>query len=224
MSTSTNSKNRSLDDEIDLIPLLQALWASKITIIATTVAGAVVAFAFYATSAEQWTASTYITKPSLYNLYKEVKKNEGAAAENPSSVETSLYNAIQNDVFFTAMGVMTAKSITLKESAPKTGNNESVLYIASATATTEEQARTQLKSALDSANTEALALNLPALSPETNVRAFNALDDIKIANIKNSKKYTLLGGFLGLILGSLFVLGRFCTLKYKHSHRAQEGL
>ncbi|WP_256581593.1 MULTISPECIES: Wzz/FepE/Etk N-terminal domain-containing protein [unclassified Pseudomonas] len=65
MSSPTNSNVRSNDDEIDLIPLVQALWHSKITVIVTTAVGTVASLALSATSPEQWTASTYITKPSL---------------------------------------------------------------------------------------------------------------------------------------------------------------
>ncbi len=219
MSISTNSKPRATDDEIDLVPLLQALWASKKTIIATTAAGAAVSLSLYAMSPEQWTASTYITKSSLYSLYKEVNEKDTRTAVSPLPLEVKLYSSIQNDVFYTAMGVMAAKSISLKETAPRTGNGESVLYVASLTASTVEQAKAQLKSALDSANAEALSLNLPALNSENNVRAFNTLDDIKIAYSKSAKKFALLGGFLGCILGSLFVIGRFLSLQYKQANR-----
>lgn len=219
MSISTNSKPRSTDDEIDLIPLLLALWSSKKTVIATTVAGAAVSFAINATAPEQWTASTYITKSSLYSLYKAVKDNDASIQANPPPQETELYSSIQNDMFYTAMGVMAAQSVNVKETAPKTGKNEAILYIASATATTEALARSQLKSALDTANTDAIALNLPALASDNNVRAFNALDDVKAANTRPSKKFTFLGGFLGLILGSLFVISRFLIQQHQHARR-----
>lgn len=133
VSISTNSNNRP-SDEIDLVPLIQALWTNKITILATTVAGAVISLSLYMTSAEEWTASTYITKSSLYNLYKEVNKNEQVAGTSIQPVELQLYSSIQSDIFYTAMGVMASQSIALKETAPKTGRNETVLYIASATA------------------------------------------------------------------------------------------
>ncbi|WP_330214230.1 Wzz/FepE/Etk N-terminal domain-containing protein [Pseudomonas sp. AM8] len=220
MSTSTNSNSRRTDDEIDLIPLIQALWTSKKILIATTVAGAIASYAIYATAPAQWTASTYLTKASLYSLYKEVKEKEPAPTAIPHSLETDLYSSIQNDVFYTAMGVMAAQAITLKEVPPKTGKNESFLYVASTTATTEESARTQLKSALDTANNEAMALNLPALASGKSVRAFNVLDEVKTVNNKNSKKLLALGAFLGFILGSFFVLGRLLTRQYKQPKRS----
>ncbi len=219
-----NSKTRSPDDEIDLIPLLQALWAGKIILIATAAAGAAVAFAFYATTAEQWTASTYLTKSSRYNWYKEVKQDDPPTNPNQPPIENRLYGAIQNDAFFTALGVMTAKSIDVRESAPKIGGGESALYVASATAPTGEQAQTRLQAALESANKEAIALNLPASVGENSMRAFNTLSDIKVAKIENSKKSIPLGGFLGLIVGSLFVLGRFLILQYKQNQRKQNEL
>lgn len=220
VSISTNSNTRRPDDEIDLIPLIQALWTSKKLLIATTVVGATVSYAIYATSPAQWTASTYLTKASLYSLYKEVKEKEPAPAANPHSLESDLYSSIQNDVFYTAMGIMAAQAITLKEVPPKTGKNESFLYVASTTATTEESARTQLKSALDTANNEAMALNLPALASGKSVRAFNILDEVKTVNSKNPKKSIALGAFLGFILGSFFVLGRFLTRQYKQPNRS----
>ena len=220
MSISTNSKPRPTDDEIDLIPLLQALWASKKTVITTTVAGAIVSFTISAMSPEQWTASNYITKSSLYSLYKEVKEKDASPSLNVPPLEAELYSSIQNDVFYTAMGVMATNAITLKETVPKTGKNESVLYIASATAATEELARAQLKAALETANAKAIALNLPSLPTGNSVRAFNTLDEAKITNSKNTKKMALLGSFLGLILGSFFVIGKFLIRQYKHTHRS----
>jgi hypothetical protein len=105
-------------------------------------------------------------------------------------LEAELYSSIQNDVFYTAMGVMAANAITLRETVPKTGKNESVLYIASATAATEALARAQLKAALDTANAQAIALNLPSLSTGNNsVRAFNTLDEAKITSSKTRKKW-----------------------------------
>lgn len=118
MSSPTNSNARPHDDEIDLIPLIQTLWNSKITIIATTVVGAVAALTLSATSPEQWTASTYITKPSLYSLYKEINEKDAPAKASPLSLETKLYSTIQNDIFYSAMGIMAAKSVALKDAPP----------------------------------------------------------------------------------------------------------
>ncbi len=218
MSSPTHPNNRPNDDEIDLIPLIQALWASKITIIATTLVGVATSLALYASSPEQWTASTYITKSSLYDLYKEVNEKNAPAKTNPLSLETKLYSTIQNDIFFSAMGVMAANSITLKDTPPKSGGNEPVLYIVSTTATTAALASSQLKSAMDNANTQAIALNLPALAAGNTLKAFNILDEIKTSTTKNTKKYAFLGAFLGLILGSVFVLGRFFIRQYKQSN------
>ena len=219
VSISTNSNNRP-SDEIDLVPLIQALWTNKITILATTVTGAVISLSLYMTSAEEWTASTYITKSSLYNLYNEVNKKELAAGTSPPQVELQLYSSIQNDLFYTSMGVMASQSISLKESGPKTGRNEAVLYVASATAPSAEQAKSQLKTAMDTANNEAIALNLPALAPENSLRAFNTLDEVKIGNSKNNKKPAALGAFLGLVLGGIFVIGRVLLRQYKNSNPA----
>ena len=218
MSISTNSNSRSNNDEIDLIPLIQALWTNKVTILATTVAGAAISLSVYLASPDEWTASTYITKSSLYNLYKNVNEKETVAGTAPQQVDLQLYSSIQSDIFYTAMGVMASPSIALKETAPKTGRNEAVLYIASATAPSPEQAKSQLKTAMDTANAEAIALNLPALASKNSVGAFNTLDEVKVTNNKNAKKPAVLGAFLGLMLGSIFVIGRFLFRQYKNSN------
>ncbi|MGY2176306.1 Wzz/FepE/Etk N-terminal domain-containing protein [Pseudomonas azotoformans] len=215
MSSPTNSKARTNDDEIDLIPLVQALWKSKITIIAAAAVGIAASLALSASIPEQWTASTYITKPSLYSLYKEVNEKDAPATPSPQSLKTKLYSTIQNDVFYSAMGVMAAKSVSLKDIPPKSGAGEPVLYIASTTATTAEQATAQLKSAMAIASTEAVALNLPTLDASNTLKAFNTLDDVKTYTTKSTKKFVFLGAFLGLILGSVFVLGRFFIRQYK---------
>nr|WP_314532870.1 Wzz/FepE/Etk N-terminal domain-containing protein [uncultured Pseudomonas sp.] len=218
MSSPTNLKAQSNDDEIDLIPLFQALWKSKITIIATTLVGIAASLVLAATSPEQWTASTYITKPSLYSLYKEVNEKDAPVTPSKLGAETKLYSTIQNDVFYSAMGVMAAKSVSLKDTPPKSGGSEPVLYIASTTATSAELATAQLKSAMATANTEAIALNLPTLATRTTLKAFNTLDDVKTSTTNSTKKFVLLGAFLGLILGSVFVMGRFLIRQYKQSN------
>ena len=219
VSISTGSKN-SPNDEIDLIPLIQALWTNKITILATTVAGVVISLSLYLTSSDEWTASAYITKSSLYNLYKEVNEKGVVAALPPQQAELQLYRSIQSDIFYTAMAVMASQSVALKEAAPTIGRNEAVLLIASATGPSAEQARSQLNTAMDTANSKAIALNLSALAPENSVKAFNTLDEIKITNSKNNKKPAALGAFLGLFLGSVFVIGRFLIRQYKNSNHA----
>nr|WP_252121064.1 Wzz/FepE/Etk N-terminal domain-containing protein [Pseudomonas petroselini] len=218
VSSPTNSNARPHDDEIDLIPLIQTLWNSKITIIATTVVGAVAALTLSATSPEQWTASTYITKPSLYSLYKEINEKDAPAKASPLSLETKLYSTIQNDIFYSAMGIMAAKSVALKDAPPKSGGNEPIIYVASTTATTAALASAQLKSAMETANTEAIALNLPALAAGNTLKAFNTLDEIQTSTQKTTKKFAFLGAFLGLVLGSIFVLGRFFIRQYKQSN------
>jgi len=214
VSSLTKPNTRTCNDEIELLPILLSLWASKKTIIATTLAGTAISLGAYATSPEQWVASTYITKPSLYSFYKEVPIKDTETPATPQASEVKLYSSMQNDAFYTAMGIMASRSIALKEAAPKTGKNEPVLYIASANAATQQLAVSQLQSALGAANAEAIALNLPALKPTDSLRAFNALDEVKTANNKSLNKYAFLGVFLGFFLGSLFVVGRF--LKRQH--------
>lgn len=73
---------------------------------------------------------------------------------------------------------------------------------------------------MDTANNEAIALNLPALAPENSVRAFNTLDEVKIGNSKNNKKPAALGAFLSLVLGGIFVIGSVLLRQYKNSNPA----
>lgn len=214
MSSPTNPDTRFKDDEIDLLPLIQALWRHKVTVLITTVAGTVVSLLLLAASPDQWTASTYLSKPSLYNLYAEVRGEDDTSSPNQQPVESQLYNSIQNDIFYTAMGVLASQYIAVKETTPKTGRNESVLYIASSTAPTAEQASAQLMSALNDANKTAIKLNLPSVSAESGLKAFNTLDDVKVTHYKKTKKLAMLGALFGLILGCAFVVGRFLIQQY----------
>ena len=214
MSSPTNPDTRPKDDEIDLLPLIQALWRHKFIVLIATVAGTVVSLLLLTVSPDQWTASTYLSKPSLYNLYVEVRGEDDTSITHQQPVESLLYNSIQNDIFYTAMGVLAAQYITVKETTPKTGKNESVLYIASSTAPTAEQASAQLMSALDNANKSAINLNLPSVSAENGLKAFNALDEVKVAHNKKTKKLAILGTLFGLLLGCAFVIGRFLVQQY----------
>jgi hypothetical protein len=210
VSPSTNTQSRSDDYEVDLIPMIQALWASKITIVATTASGAAIALSIYAATPEQWTASTYITKSSLYSLYNEIEEQGGSSDRKNQLLEPmKLYSSIQNEMFYTAMGVMAAKSVTLKETPPGSAANESPLYIASFTTTTAAQAATHLKAVMERANTEAVALSVPTMPPDKNLKAFNVLDEVKTSPVEKSKKNTFLGALLGLFLSSAYVIGRF---------------
>ena len=214
MSSPTPPDTRFKDDEIDLLPLVQALWRHKVTVLLTTAAGTVVSLLLLAASPDQWTASTYLSKPSLYNLYVEVRGEDDTSSPNQQPVESQLYNSIQNDIFYTAMGVLASQYIAVKETTPKTGRNESVLYIASSTAPTAEQASAQLMSALDDANKTAIKLNLPSVSAESDLKAFNTLDDVKVTHYKKTKKLAMLGALFGLILGCAFVVGSFLIQQY----------
>ncbi|WP_252993738.1 hypothetical protein KUA23_30125 [Pseudomonas pergaminensis] len=71
---------------------------------------------------------------------------------------------------------------------------------------------------MDIANTEAIALNLPALAAGNTLKAFNTLDDGNTSTNKSTKKFAFMGAFLGLVLGSVFVLDRFFIRQYKQSH------
>lgn len=214
MSRSTPPDTRFKDDEVDLLPLAQALWRHKVTVLAATVAGTVVSLLFLVASPDKWTASTYLSKPSLYDIYAEVTGRDGTSSTNQQPAESLLYKSIQNDVFYTAMGILASQYITVKETLPKAGRNESVLYIVSSTATTAEQASAQLISALDKANKRAITLNLPSLSAENGIKAFNQLDDEKVINDKKTKTLSILGALLGFILGCTLVIGRFLIKHY----------
>ncbi|MGY2373401.1 Wzz/FepE/Etk N-terminal domain-containing protein [Pseudomonas sp. SDO524_S393] len=215
MPTSTNPKSRACDDEIDLLPFIHALWHKKLVITAITAAGVIISLSLYAASPEQWTASTYLAKPSLLSLYNEATKNAIEPAEKNTLLESKFLNSIQRDIFYTAAGALAAKSITLKDVMPKSGKNEPVLYLASTTASSEELAKSQLNNALGEANSKALALNLPASGSESGLRAFNVVDDVQAINTKNSKKFIFLGAFLGFLFGASLVISRVLIGQYR---------
>lgn len=199
MSSMTTPNDRYKDGEIDLLPFIHALWKSKSKIIAVTVAGIAISLAAFYSAPPKWIASTYISKPSLLSLYNEVRSADIAlAAEQPSEIR--LYGSIQDDVFNTAMGIMTANGI---DSA---GTQQPYVFRVSSTANTRELAESQLKSALGTANTQALNLNLPELASDNNLKAFNSLSDFKTSNSKNVKPYLAPGIFIGFILGCLVAL------------------
>lgn len=69
------------------------------------------------------------------------------------------------------MGVMATHSVVLKDTPPKPGGGDPVLYIARTTATTA------------------------ALAAGNTLKAFNTLDEIKTSTTKNTKKYAFRGAF-----------------------------
>ena len=208
MSSMTTPNDRYRDDEIDLLPFILALWKSKIKIIAATVLGVAISLAIFYTSAPKWIASTYISKPSLLSLYNEMRNtNIAPTAEQPSEIR--LYNSVQDDVFNTAMGILTANGV---ESA---GTQQPYIFRVSSTASTRELAVSQLKSALETANTQALKLNLPTLAADNRLRAFNPLSDFSAFNSKSFKPYLAPGIFIGFTLGCLVALIPLLTFNLK---------
>lgn len=208
MSSMTIPNDRHRDDEIDLLPFILALWKSKIKIIAATLLGVAISFAVFYTSAPKWIASTYISKPSLLSLYNEMRSTDIApTAEQPS--ELRLYNSIQDDVFNTAMGIMTANGVV------SSGTPQPYIFRVSSTASTRELAESRLKSALETANTQALKLNLPSLAGDNRLRAFNPLSDFSSFNSKSLKPYLAPGIFIGFVFGCLVALIPLLTFHFK---------
>jgi len=211
MRSVTKPNTRYEEDEIDLLPFVHALWKNKITIIAATLIGVAIAFAAFYASPPKWIASTYIAKPSLLSLYNEVRNTETPLVSEQAS-EIRLYNLIQDDVFNTAMGIMTANGV---ETA---GTRQPLVYRVSFMANTQAQAESQLKAVLDAANTQALSLNLPNLPADKSLRAFNSLSDLNTLNFKNSKRYLVSGLFIGFMFGCLLALIPVFKLFFERAH------
>ncbi|MCF5050818.1 hypothetical protein GIW50_03010 [Pseudomonas syringae] len=212
----SNQKTRYADEEMDLVTIAKNLWSNKSLITYTTISVLILSFFIYALTPESWTASTYITRSSLYSLYKEVKPDDTLEKLQASSLENNLYNSIQNDMFYTAMGIMAAKSISLKETEPKTSTYEkNLIYLAAATAKTKELAEKRLQSALDSANEEAVLLNLPNIDHDSNIKAFNPLHELQITNNKSLVSFSAIGLIFGFLLGCFFVHLRLLVSKHE---------
>ena len=199
VSSMTTPNDRYRDDEIDLLPFIHALWKSKFKIIAATVVGVAISFAVFYTTAPKWVASTYIAKPALLSLYNELRNAHIAPATEQAS-EIRLYSSIQDDVFNTAMGIMTANGID------STGTPQPYIFRVSSTASSKEQAEAQLKAALAVANTQALNLNLPSLAADNTLKAFNPLSGFSTFNSKSLKPYLAPGFFIGFMFGCLVAL------------------
>ncbi|MGY2398155.1 Wzz/FepE/Etk N-terminal domain-containing protein [Pseudomonas sp. SDO5271_S396] len=211
MLPSNHPKSNVSEDEIDLMPFLQALLRNKIVIIATTIAGAIISLSIHALSPEQWTASTYLSKPSLLAPYNEAI----ASIEKHTLLEPKILSTLQSDIFYTAIGTLTAHSVHLKQVMPSSRKDDPVLYIASFTADTKELAKAKLNTALNQANSNALALNLSTPPSEHGLKAFNLIDDVKVINNENAKALTLLGAVLGFILGSSCVIASVLLRQYR---------
>lgn len=186
-------------DEIDLLPFIHALWKSKLKIIVAIVIGIALALAAFYALPPKWVASTYITKGSLLSVYREVRSTETVPAPTTQPIEIRLYSSIQDDVFYVAMGFMAANKIDV------VATRQPFIHLASSKAEAKELAVSELKSVLDEANTQALSLNLPSLTADHNLRAFNTLGDIEVINSKSLVAYLAIGMFLGFVVGCLLV-------------------
>ena len=186
-------------DEFDLLPLIHALCKNKLKILSAIVIGVAMALtAFYALP-PKWVASTYITKGSLLSAYREVRSTETVPDATTQPIEIKLYSSIQDDVFYAALGIMTANKIDVA------ATRQPFIHLASSKAESEELAVSELKSVLANANTQALSLNLPSLTPDHNLRAFNTLGEIEVINSKSLVAYLAIGMFLGFVVGCLLV-------------------
>lgn len=187
------------DNEIDLLPLIHAFWESKLKIFAAVMIGIAMALAAYYVLPPKWVASTYITKGSLLSVYREVRSTETVPAATTQPIEIKLYNSIQDDVFYVAMGVMAASKIDV------VATRQPLIYLASFKASSKELAVSKLKSILGKANTQALNLNLPSLTADHNLRAFNTLGEIKVIKSKSLVAYLAIGASLGFIVACLLI-------------------
>ncbi|MBO0495803.1 Wzz/FepE/Etk N-terminal domain-containing protein [Pseudomonas sp. Marseille-Q1929] len=163
------------DNEIDLLPLIHAFWESKLKIIAAVVIGIAMALAAFYVLPPKWVASTYITKGSLLSVYREVRSTETVPAATTQPIEIKLYNSIQDDVFYVAMGIMAAKKIDV------VATRQPLIYLASFKASSKE------------------------LAADHNLRAFNTLGEIKVIKSKSLVAYLAIGASLGFIVACLLI-------------------
>ena len=186
-------------DEIDLLPLIHAFWKNKLKILAAIVIGIVLALAAFFALPPKWVASTYITKGSLLSVYREVRSTETVPISTTQPIEIRLYSSIQDDVFYVALGIMTANEIDVA------ATRQPFIHRASSKAEEKELAVSELKSVLDEANTQALSLSLPSLKADHNLRAFNTRGEIEVINSKSVAGHLAIGIFLGFLVGCLLV-------------------
>jgi len=209
----TKPNNQYNDDEIDLLPFIHALWKNKIKISIAVVIGVVIALAAFYFSPPKWVASSYITKGSLLSMYREVRSTETVPVSTTQPIEIKLYSSIQDDVYYIAMGIMTANKVDI------VGTPQPYVHLASFKANSKELAISKLKSILDTANTQALALSLPSLTVDHSLRAFNTLGKVKIKNAKAITPYLVAGIFLGLLVGCLLALLPLFKSHYERTNR-----
>ena len=201
------------DDEIDLLPFIHALWKCKAKIIAAIVIGVMIALAAFYALPPKWVATAYVTKGSLLSVYKTVRSTEAAPVKPEPYSESKLYNSIQDDVFYIAMGILTANEIDVVPT------NQAFIHRASSKAKSKELALSKLKSALDAANTQAININLPSLTENNSLRAFNTLGDIKTINSRSVMPFLAAGFLLGFIVGCLLVLLPLVKSRYEQTIR-----
>lgn len=213
MSSMTKPNDHDKDDEIDLRPFIHALWKNKTRIIVAMVIGGALGLAAFYILPPKWVATTYITKASLLSVYREVRSTETVPVSTTQPIEIKLYSSIQDDVFYIAMGIMTANKLDVVSTA------QPFIHRASAKAKSKALAESKLKSVLDTANTQALSLNLPSLTADKNLRAFNTLGKIKIINAKSIASYWAVGIFLGFIVGCLLTLLPVLRAHYDNTER-----
>jgi hypothetical protein len=209
----TKPNDHDKDDEIDLRPFIHALWKNKIRIIIAMVIGGALGLAAFYASPPKWVATTYITKASLLSVYREVRSTETVPVSTTQPIEIKLYSSIQDDVFYIAMGIMTANKVDV------VGTAQPFIHRASFKAKSKELAKSKLISVLDTANIQALNLNLPSLTADHNLRAFNALGKIKTTNSKSIVSYLVAGMFLALIVGCLLALLPLLRSRYEQMMR-----
>ena len=204
------------EDEVSLFTVVTNLLNNKLIIISATAIAAFISILIYSISPERWTASAYIGKPSIYSIYKIFNKNKDPEDFNSQLAEQSVYSTIQNDLFNSAMGSMTAQSIALKEAGPKTGVYEpSIAYVASVSATSKQLAKDSIESALTTANDQSILMHFPNQEAASNISAFNILSEVKYANRKSLTINLTIGIIAGLLIGCLAAHIRLLRHIYK---------
>lgn len=209
-----DAKDVTNNDEIDLVVIITPLWKKKWHIAIFTFICAALAYAWHSTLPTQWLATSYISPPSFYDFFKEIHLQVQSPEVNRYGFsQAGVYKAIKTETFSTAVGILAVKGVNVAD--PVKGSN---IYTVSLVSDTEDSARSQLKSHLDAANTEAIAFNLPELTENKKIKAFNYLGElsgISTAKVQRSLKSFI---FLGIVAGLLISCTLVLSKEYVNKH------
>lgn len=221
--------NSSADHEeaLDLTQIIIFLWINKWILLFSIMAGTSV-FSLVAISfpeQDRWTASVYVSSPSMLTLYQEIKISAQTVENRDinlnsdrTSTEERLYVLMRNDLFNSALGTMISKGVLLKSAPPLTTAIDKI-YIASVIGSTRSLSISKLKKIMDDSSLEAINSNILMSQKNKNIRAFNYVGNIHVSPMaKNKFKiYIACGIFFGALLGCCIVFIRHIIQESKNS-------